>query len=64
MPEKLRPVETVQVDYVCDKCGIGHMELTGRMLLSDPPKWPHECTNCCAERTFDVKYPTVRYRFL
>ena len=61
MPEIKRPVQTVEVNYVCDKCGHGMMEKrviwtrgTGAM--------PHRCMICGDEKTFKwVSYPRIDY---
>lgn len=56
------PAEAVIVDYVCDECGYGHMLPSGMMLLSNPPKFPHECNKCGATQTFNTKYPETVFR--
>lgn len=63
MPREQTPLRTIQVDYRCDKCDTGHMRPTGVMLMSDPPKFPHCCTECDALMTFTEKYPAVTYVF-
>jgi hypothetical protein len=55
------PVRPIQVDYQCEKCDDGRMRPTGQTLMSDPPQFPHKCTNCENTITFNEKYPTVRY---
>lgn len=62
MAETTAPLEVVEVDYVCDACGTGRMRPAGTMLLTDPPKWPHQCSHCGDEKVFGTKYPTVGYR--
>ena len=61
MPREQRPLRPVQVDYRCDKCGDGYYRPEGAMLLSDPPQFNHNCTECGDQKTFTEKYPTVRY---
>lgn len=61
MSREQTPLRTVRVDYRCDKCDTGHMRPTGVMLLSNPPKFPHRCTECDALQTFTEKYPTIQY---
>ena len=56
-----RPLRPIRVDYRCDKCDAGHMRPTGVMLLSDPPKFPHQCEVCGEAQTFTEKYPTIQY---
>lgn len=65
MPRTEQPVEYFELDYVCDKCGQGHMRPTGICLTSNPPHWPHECNNskCDAKINFsNIKYPATGYR--
>lgn len=61
MPREQKPLRPIQVDYLCDKCEQGYYRPVGRMLLSDPPQFPHACTQCGNEKTFWEKYPTIRY---
>ena len=62
MAEKITPVEMVEIDYICDKCGEGEMRPSRFMLASDPPRCPHACTKCGHEQTFLTKYPATGYR--
>lgn len=62
MPIEEHQITTHELDYRCDSCGKGNLRPTGVMLLSDPPKWPHACTECGAQQTFDTKYPAFVYR--
>lgn len=62
MAEREYPIQPVGVEYVCDACGQGTVELTGVMLASDPPQWPHKCNHCGHQVNLRDKYPTVRYR--
>lgn len=61
MPRIQMPLRPIQIDYVCDKCQKGKYRSTGTMLLSSPPQFPHECTECKDSRIFWEKYPTIRY---
>lgn len=65
MPEIHTNVRTYQVDYACDTCNNGHL-VAGKILLSDPPRWEHTCTNpdCDAVQNFYVKYPSIQYEQL
>ncbi len=61
MPEIKRPVQTVEINYVCDKCGHGMMQKAGDMdaVSGDVP---HRCMICGAEQTFKwVSYPRIDY---
>ena len=55
-------VVAIMVKLACDECA-GEMNPTGVMLMSDPPKYPHECDDCGhTEIVIDRKYPYVKYR--
>ena len=60
--EKTLTVQTLKVDYECDKCGVGYMRPTGQCLTPDPPLYPHICTNCGHHQTFRVTYPYIDYQ--
>jgi hypothetical protein len=59
MAEKRTLVNTYVVRMECDRCHNGVLLPTGKILLSDPPKFPHKCSFCEHEMTYDVKYPTT-----
>jgi transcription elongation factor Elf1 len=61
MAEIKKEVKTYKTEYVCDECGIGTMEsCSGIVLTSNPPRYPHKCTNCGCERHFTgTKYPVI-----
>ena len=61
MPLEQKRARTILVDYLCDKCGIGHMRPRGFVRLGDPPHFPHSCYRCAATMTFLEKYPAVQY---
>ena len=61
MPQEQKPIRLVLIDYLCDKCGIGHMHIRGFVRLVDLPPYPHICDHCKATMTFLEKYPAVRY---
>jgi uncharacterized protein (DUF983 family) len=53
--ETIKKVKTIQVDYECPKCQVGK-------LLSQPPQYPHKCTECDFTETFiDKTYPYITY---
>ena len=61
MPEVIKPVRPVEVNYVCDKCGHGMMKSLGQM---DPEtgEVPHNCMICGDEHVFKwVSYPKIDY---
>lgn len=66
MPKTEQAIEQFEMDYICDKCGIGKMRFMGMTLTSHPPQFPHECNNeeCKERKTFRSKYPTTAYRRL
>ena len=53
-------VRTYKVDYECKKCQVGNMRPL-QMLMTDPPQWIHECTECKEQKTFNLKYPYIDY---
>ena len=52
-----------QIEYKCDKCGKGYMELKpgGMTYLSNPPKYEHICSHCGHIEKFTTQYPYVKY---
>ena len=58
--ETTKEVKTIQVDYECPKCEVGKLRPTGQKLLSNPPQYPHKCTECDFTETFrDKTYPYI-----
>lgn len=54
-------VKPVGVRWLCDKCN-GEMKYTdGNILLSNPPKYKHNCLKCGNEELLRDKYPTIRW---
>jgi hypothetical protein len=62
MPSVIRPVEAIEVDYICDECGTGRMRHTGASLMSSPPKFVHRCNQCGSPKSFDGILPYRSYR--
>lgn len=54
------PLQMVGIAYDCDECG-EEMKQSGRILLSDPPKFPHVCPNGHTA-SLEAGYPTTGYR--
>lgn len=58
-------VKTIQVDYTCDKCGVGKMRPSGNVLMTYPAQYPHFCNNpekCDGVNTFaGITYPYTTY---
>lgn len=47
MPEYVRSVQMVVVDYICDDCGKGKMQRYGGIVYtSNPIQIPHKCDAC------------------
>jgi uncharacterized Zn finger protein len=64
MSEIKQEVKMFSVDMICDKCGKGKMEYKdGMMLLTDPPKFKHTCSNCGYVETYFCKYPKLEYQY-
>ncbi len=61
MPEIKRPVQTIEVNYVCDKCNHGMMQKVGEMDRQTG-EHPHRCMICGHEHTFKwISYPRIDY---
>jgi len=61
MPEIKRPVQTIEVNYVCDKCGHGMMQKEGE-TNAHTGETLHRCMICGHEQTFKwVSYPRIDY---
>lgn len=61
MPEEKKVLKTFEIDYICDRCGVGKMRNDGCCFPTSPPQCPHKCTNCGAEKTFNCNYPKIVY---
>lgn len=55
-------VKTYRIECQCDSCRKGNMVNDGTVFLSNPPQYPHICTNCKAIKTFNVQYPRIEYK--
>ena len=45
----------------CDECG-GELKYSGSTLMSNPPKFPHECVECSATESLADIYPTINFK--
>ena len=62
MPEVIMPVEWVEIDMICDKCGKGKMRSDGRTFTVNPPIFHHVCNNKCGyEADYLTCYPHTGY---
>ena len=59
MKEERFEMKPYGVRYLCD-CD-GEMLPTGNILISNPPKFPHECEKCGKSVSLLERYPTVRW---
>ena len=57
MAEQKKEVKTYIVDYICDECGVGKMRNSGMSHVTHPKQYPHSCTNCYYQKTFNCVYP-------
>lgn len=58
MGEMVAEVKTLTVEMMCDKCNNGLMKRDGYIVLStDPPKYPHKCSNCGNMENYPIVYP-------
>lgn len=58
----MKNIPPYKSEYLCDECGVGHLESTGISYPTYPKQWPHECTNpdCDYKLSFtDMIYPTT-----
>lgn len=59
MPEVKRPVQTIEVNYICDKCEHGMLE---KIAEANPEtgETPHRCMICGHEQSFKwLSYPRI-----
>lgn len=61
MAEQKKGVKTFIVRYFCDNCNT-EVEPTGKVLSSNPPKYPHKCPGCEATYTFGHRYPYQKFK--
>lgn len=64
MNEQRTKVSTHMVRLRCKPGCSGELLPTGMALLSDPPHYPHKCTQCGYEFTppaAGIKYPYTEY---
>lgn len=58
MSEKRTPVQILQCEYICDRCGSGRMERVGaQTFLTDPPQYPYKCSECGYLKCSSKRYP-------
>lgn len=61
MPEVKRPVKTIEVNYICDKCNNGMMQKCGD-IDAETGDCAHRCVICNHEMSFKwVTYPRIDY---
>jgi hypothetical protein len=61
MPKRRFPVQPVGVAFLCENCNQGLAVATGS---TDPAGLHrHQCNNCKFIYFFEVKYPTIEWRF-
>lgn len=61
MPEVKRPVQTIEVNYICDKCNHGMMAKAGN-TNQESGETLHRCMICGHEQSFKwVTYPRIDY---
>lgn len=60
MAEKKVEMVPYEVRYLCDNCGT-EMRYTGKALLSDPPRFTHECPKCPHLKDLVEVYPVIRW---
>ena len=61
--EVRRQVKTYMVDMMCPVCKEGIMRPEGRMvLMTNPPQYPHRCSDCGHVETYHKCYPQIEYK--
>lgn len=59
--ERVFEVRNVGVEYVCDVCNEGTMHVCCNVVvLSQPPRFHHQCNKCGHRATLLDKYPSFR----
>ena len=59
--EETKPVRTVRVSLRCE-CGGEYKSVSGVVLASMPPQYPHECDKCGEELYVEEKtYPRIEF---
>ena len=64
MPQEIKQVKTVQIDFKCPECEDGYLRPNGQCLTTHPPQYPHICNSmmCSYSQTFRNKiYPYIDY---
>lgn len=61
MSERDYDVRPVGVEYVCDECGVGLMMHTNMAIMSNPPQYPHHCSDCGAVKNLEQMYPMLKW---
>jgi len=54
-------MSTIQVDMQCDECGKGNMRPTGRVFLTHPAQFQHQCDACHVWGTYQHQYPYIKH---
>ena len=62
MPNIITPIEWVEIDMICDKCGKGRMRGTGTIYPSSPAQYLHVCNACGYSMLYLYQYPHTEYR--
>ena len=66
MPETVKPLLPVQINYTCDECGEGVMVVVPNKGLSlvdsrQAAETVHECSHCQHQQSFTSRYPYIHY---
>lgn len=63
MPEIKTEVKCYKIIKICDECGEGLMVATGFPFTSNPPQYPHDCSNpeCKIRENYFIQYPFIKY---
>jgi len=61
MPLIQTPVKSIRIDYKCDNCNKGFYRTLDNVFNTNSPHYIHECTECGHQKSFNERYPTIRY---
>ena len=64
MSEIKRKVEAYHIDMRCDKCNMGYMRVTGKIMTVNPTLYEHECTYCGCTAWYNRTYPTTENKMV
>lgn len=62
MGERKTELKTFRVDRECDVEDCDGVLIAGvKILLTNPPQYPHTCSKCGCQRAFIIPYPATTF---